>query len=118
MPSGLNAIDHGSDPVSAFVAGFCATGVSAPVDPSTLNTETVSASSLAVARRPPAGLNATEYGAEPVSAVVGGFCVTGVSAPVAPSTLKIETVLPLPDGKTFDVASRLPDGLNATEFGF
>ena len=86
------------------------TGVSAPVEEFTENTDTVLPPPLAVASSPPDGLNTTECGSGPVA---NGEPVTWVTAPVEEFT---ENTAVLPP--TVAVASSPPDGLNATETGF
>jgi hypothetical protein len=107
---GLNATDSGPEPA---VNGDPDTGVSPPVERFTENTETVSSPEFATARKrfpDTTGLNATEFGNAPVA---NGDPDTWASAPVEPSTEKVDTVF----AESLATAMKAPDGLNATEIG-
>jgi hypothetical protein len=107
---GLNATDSGPEPAGN---GDPDTGVSPPVERFTENTETVSSPEFATARKrfpDTTGLNATEFGNAPVA---NGDPDTWVSAPVDPSTEKVDTEC----AESLATAMKAPDGLNATEIG-
>jgi hypothetical protein len=121
-PRGLNATEATPDPVRRAALGSRngepATALSAPVLGSTQNIDTLPANRFAVASKPPPGLNATEYGPDPVEngevgpgPVENGEPATGLNPPVVGLTANTDTLL----APTFAVARRPPSGLNATE---